>query len=462
MATTTEHGGTALPTSVFRGPHRATTVGLVIVVTLVAFEAMAIATAMPSAVRDLDGLAYYSWPFTAFLVTSVVGIVLCGDISDRVGAARPLLAGLAVFTAGLLIAGTAPVMAVFVLGRAIQGFGAGVVIVALYVVIAHAYEEDQRPKVFAAVSAAWVLPSVLGPAISGLISEHLNWRLVFLGLPPFILLGAVLLRSALRGLPHEAAPRGDARSRVLLAVGAALGVALLQYAGQDVRWLALVPAAAGAVLLAVSLPRLLPRGTLRLRRGLPAVVAFRGLLAGAFFGADAFIPLMLSEVHGFRPSLAGLPLTVAALGWTTGAWWQGRRATGERHQFIRAGFAFVALAVVGMAIIALPGVNGWLAAPVWILGGLGMGLAMPTISVLTMKYAPAGEQGFASSALQISDVLCGSVCIGVAGVLLVAVTGDGGTLSSAIVLANLLLATIAVAGALAARRARAAAGAASR
>jgi len=454
MATTTEQGGTGLPTSVFRGPQRATTIGLVIVVTLIAFEAMAIATAMPSAVRDLDGLAYYSWPFTAFLVASVVGIVLCGDISDRVGAARPLFAGLAVFTAGLLIAGTAPIMAVFVLGRAIQGLGAGLVIVALYVVIAHAYEEGQRPRVFAAVSAAWVLPSVLGPAVSGLISEHLDWRLVFLGLPPFILLGAALLRPALRGLPHHAAPRGDARSRVLLAVAAAVGVGLLQYAGQDLRWLALVPALAGAALLTVALPRLLPRGTLRLRRGLPAVVAFRGLLAGAFFGADAFIPLMLSEVHGFRPSLAGLPLTVAALGWTMGAWWQGRRTTRERHLFIRAGFTLVALAVVGMAIVALPGVNGWLAAPVWILGGLGMGLAMPTISVLTLKFAPPGEQGFASSALQICDVLCGGLCIGIAGVLLVAVTSGGGSLSSAIGLANLLLAGVAVVGALAAGRAR--------
>lgn len=453
MAAPTQQGEPALPTGVFRGPHRATTIGLVIVVTLIAFEAMAIATAMPSAVRDLDGLAYYSWPFTAFLVTSVIGIVLCGDVSDQIGAARPLLAGLAVFTAGLLIAGTARAMAVFVSGRAIQGFGAGVVIVALYVVIAHAYEEGQRPKVFAAVSAAWVLPSVLGPAVSGLVSEHLSWRLVFLGLPPFIVLGALLLAPALRGLPHDAAPRGDAGSRVLLAVAAAAGVALLQYSGQDLRWLSLAPAAGGAVLLALALPRLLPRGTLRLRRGLPAVVALRGLLAGAFFGADAFVPFMLSQVHGFRPSLAGLPLTVAALGWTAGSWWQGRRVTRERHRFVRAGFAAVAVAVVGLATVALPGVNGWLAAPVWILGGLGMGLAMSTISVLTLQFAPPGEQGFASSALQISDVLGGSVCIGLAGVLIVGVTGAGGRLSSALLLANLLLAGVAVAGALAAGRA---------
>ncbi|MGB9376241.1 MAG: MFS transporter [Mycobacteriales bacterium] len=450
---TTERPGRALPSSVFRGSHRATTVGLVISVTLIAFEAMAIATAMPSAVRDLNGLAYYSWPFTAFLVTSVVGIVLCGDVSDRVGAARPLLIGLAVFTAGLIIAGTAQIMAIFVLGRAIQGFGTGLVIVAIYVVIAHAYDEDQRPKVFAAISAAWVLPSVLGPAISGVISEHFTWRLVFLGLPPFIVLGVLLLRPALRGLPHHAAPRGDARSRVLLAVAAALGVAALQYAGQDVRWLSIAPAVAGVVLLVVALPRLLPTGTLRLRRGLPAVVAFRGLLAGAFFGADAFIPLMLSHVHGFRPSLAGLPLTVAALGWTAGAWWQGHRTPAQRHLFIRAGFALVATAVVGMGIVALPGVSGWLAAPVWIVGGLGMGLAMPTISVLTMKFAEPGEQGFASSALQISDVLFGGVCIGAAGVLMVAVTRNGASLSSAIVLVNLLLAVVAVAGALAAGRA---------
>ncbi|MEP6695730.1 MAG: MFS transporter [Pseudonocardiales bacterium] len=455
MTATVQHSGAAAPESVFRGAYRATTVGVVIVVTLVAFEAMAVATAMPFAVRDLHGLAYYSWPFTAFFVSSVVGIVTSGDTADRIGPTRPVIAGLVVFLAGLLVAGTAPGMAVFVAGRAVQGFGAGVVVVALYVMIGHAYHDAVRPKVFAAVSAAWVLPSVLGPALAGLVTEHLNWRWVFLGIAPLIVVGAALLVPTLRRLVPDPAGRPGAAARALWSAAAAAGILLLQYAGQRPRWVSLAMVAAGLALLAPALRRLLPAGTMRLRRGLPAVVAFRGMLGGAFFGAEAFLPLTLTTVHGFRPSQAGLPLTLTAVGWTAGSWWQGRQGSGERHRLIRTGFVAVALAVLGLAVVAQPAVNGWLAAPVWMAAGVGMGLAMSTISVLVLRFAPPGQQGFASSALQISDVLSASLCVGLGGVVLGLVARAGGSMSAGVVVVNGLLAAFAVTGAIFAGRARA-------
>jgi MFS family permease len=346
-------------------------------------------------------------------------------------------------------------MAVFVAGRAVQGFGAGLVIVAVYVVVAEAYAEDLRPQVFAALSAAWVLPSVLGPAISGLVTARLTWRLVFLGLPPFVVVGALFLLPTLRRLPVRAATRAGAHGRVVLAVAAALGVGALQIAGQHPRWLSAFPAVAGVVLLGVALPRLLPRGTARLAVGLPAVVGLRGLLAGAFFGADAFLPLTLTTVHGFHAETAGIPLTLSALGWSAGSWWQGRRERDDRRSLLRAGFVAVAVAVLGLAVVARPEFSGWVAAPIWVVGGVGMGLAMPTISVLTLKFAPPGEQGFASSALQISDVLGSSICIGFAGVLLTSFSRAGASMPTAIAVINVVLVLIALTGLIAAGRARA-------
>ncbi len=451
VTATAERSGSSPAPSVFRGRHRGTTIGVVIVVTLVAFEAMAVATAMPTAVRQLHGLAYYSWPFTAFFVSSVVGIVVSGDIADRTGPARPVIVGLG----GLLVAGTAPGMFLFVAGRAVQGLGAGVVVTALYVMIGQAYEDADRPKVFVALSAAWVLPSVLGPAAAGLITEHLTWRLVFLGLPPFIVVGALLLVPTLRRLVPQRAGRPGAVSRALWSVSAAAGILLLQYAGQHPHWAALGFAAGGLILLAPALRRLLPAGTLRLGVGLPAVVAFRGLLGGAFFGAEAFLPLTLTTVHGFGPAQAGLPLTLTALGWTAGSWWQGRKEAGERHRLIRAGFVVVAVAVLGLAVVAQPAVNGWVVAPVWMVAGVGMGLAMSTISVLVLRFAAPGQQGFASSALQISDVLSASICVGLAGVILGLVARGGRGMSAGVVVVNALLAMFAVTGAIFAGRARA-------
>ncbi|MGH3991945.1 MAG: MFS transporter, partial [Pseudonocardiaceae bacterium] len=168
---------------------RTTTAGLLLMVTMAAFEAMSVGTAMPTMVAELRGEALYSWPFTAFLAASVVGTVLSGRLSDTRGPRLPILGGPAVFGAGLVVAGAAPTMAVLLAGRVLQGLGAGMMIVAVYVLIALAYPERDRPAAFGAVSAAWVVPALVGPTIAGLVTEHASWRWVFLGLAPFVLLG---------------------------------------------------------------------------------------------------------------------------------------------------------------------------------------------------------------------------------------------------------------------------------
>src|SRR5436190_7075594 len=177
----------------FDRAHRLTTAGLLMLVTFIAFEAMAVGTAMPTAVADLHGLAWYAWPFSAFLVAQVVGMVVGGDVGDRRGARVALPWGVAAFAAGLLTAGLAGNMAVFVAGRAVQGLGGGVISVVLYVVAGSAYEPRLRPRLFGAISAAWVLPALIGPLIAGLLTTHASWRWVFLGLLPLIAVSLALV-----------------------------------------------------------------------------------------------------------------------------------------------------------------------------------------------------------------------------------------------------------------------------
>jgi MFS family permease len=458
-ATTVTEGRSRLP-----GELRGTTFGLALVITLIAFEAMAVATALPTAVRALHGLAAYGWSFTAFLVATVVGMVTSGEVSDRRGARRPLLLGLGLFSAGLLLAGAAPVMVVFVLGRAVQGFGSGLVIVAVYVVIGDLYAEQFRPRVFAYLSAAWVLPALIGPVLAGLVAQHLSWRLVFLGMPPLVLAGAVLLLPRLaagRGSGRQAGPAAEAeapagsRARWPFALATAAGVALLQNAGQHPSWLTLLGAAAGAVLLATGLRRLLPPGTVVVRRGVPAAVAFRGILAGSFFAVESLVPLTLAVVHGFSPAQAGAPLTVGALGWSAASWWQGRHPDLPRHRLLRGGFALVSAAAVGTAVVSLPGAPGWLAYPVWCLAGLGAGLTMPSTSVLLLALTPPPQRGVNSAALQIADAVTSAVCIGIGGVLVAAAERGAFSLSVAAGTVDLLMAGLAATGAVLAPRGRA-------
>lgn len=435
------------------GRYRTTSIGILLVITLIAFEAMAVATAMPRAVAALHGLAYYGWPFTAFLVTSVVGMVTGGDRCDRDGPRRPLLTGIAVFGAGLLVAGIAPTMAVFVLGRAVQGFGGGMIVVSVYVLIAEVYEERLRPRMFAALSAAWVLPSLVGPVLAGLLTQHLTWRLVFLMIAPFVVISLALILPALRRLPAQDRPPARA-GRWPIALVAAAGAAALQYAGQELRWWSLLPAVAGAAALVPSLRRLFPAGTFRLRVGLPSVVALRGLVAGAFFATDSYVPLTLTHVHGYGPTAAGAPLILGSVGWSAMSWWQGRHADTPRYLLVRAGFGMVAVAALAMTAIAVRHVPGWVSCPVWLVGGGGMGLVMPSLSILLLDFSPVAERGRNSSAMQIADMLTSALCIALGGALVAAAERSALSLPTAVTVIDLTMCAVALVGAVAAVRIR--------
>ncbi|MDQ1585638.1 MAG: hypothetical protein QOH80_1003 [Actinomycetota bacterium] len=437
------------------GPeHRALTIGILAVVSLVAFEAMAVATAMPVAVRDLHGLRFYAWGFSAFLTASLVGMVVSGEVSDRRGPLLPFVVAVTTFGIGLVLAGLATTMWLFVLGRAIQGFGGGLNIVALYVVVGRTYPDALRPRLFSAMSSAWVLPAIVGPAIAGAVADALSWRWVFLAVPPLIAPAVLLMLPHLTGL-GAATEGGSVRRRTLPAVAAAVGVALLQYAGQRRDVVSLWLVVGGLALLAPSLPRLLPRGTLRIRRGLPTTIAMRGVLAGAFFGAETFVPLMLIEERGMATALAGLTLTGGAVGWSAGSWYQGRPSTTlSRHRLIQAGTGLVAVGIAVTALGLWQALPALVAAVGWVVAGLGMGAAMSSVNVVMLGQSREAEQGFNSAALQVSDALGSIVLIGVAGAIFAGLHNDHGGNAPVFLFIYGLMAAVAVAGAVVAPRVR--------
>lgn len=422
-------------------------------VTIVAFESIAVATAMPTAVTELHGLAWYAWPFSAFLVASVLGMVVGGDLGDRRGPRPALIAGVGSFALGLLAGGLATDMAVFVAARAVQGVGGGIISVSLYVVAGRAYAPALRPRLFGAISAAWVLPALVGPVVSGLITAHASWRLVFLGLLPLVAFGLLLVLPAMRRLdvPSDVAPLSPARRWWALLAG--LGIAALQYAGQRLDALGIVIAVVGLGALAVGLRPLLPTGTVRVRRGLPAVVAARGLLAGAFFGMDALLPLALTRLHGYGPAAAGIPLTAGALGWATASQLQGRRPQASRVRLLQLGAVFLAVGIAATGAIVLPGVGGWPAYLSWGVAGLGMGFGMPAVGVLLLEQSPEHRRGADSAALNISDVTGSALCVGVVGVLIALTTAGVLPLRAAVATAVALLALVAATCAVLAPRA---------
>lgn len=438
------------PESVWRGKYRATTVGMLTLITIAAFEHLGVSTAMPSMMADLNGEALYAWPFTVFLVASVMATVLSGRFADRFGPGPALIVGPGLFAVGLLAAGLANTVPVLLAGRLLQGLGLGMQGVAIYVLVALVYPHRSRPAVFGLLAAAWVVPSLIGPTAAGLITEHVGWRWVFLGFIPFSLLGMLLLVPVTRKLPpteRDATAPPARRGLPLAAVAAAFGISALTWAAQHpsfgMLWLGL----AGLAALLPAMRTLMPRGTFAARPGLPATVLMRGVLAGAFFGVEAFVPLTLTAVHGFSPAMSGIPLTVGAIGWAGASHWQGRHPDLDRAVLIRVGLVAQAAALAAMALVAANWGLAWLVVPFWLVAGAAMGLAYPSISVLSLDYAAPHERGYVSSALQVNDMTFAAITVGLGGVML-ATFASAAAPSAAIVPLNLLLAGLALFGAL--------------
>ncbi|HMA47110.1 MAG TPA: MFS transporter, partial [Frankiaceae bacterium] len=214
----------ARPAGLWAPRWRALLAGLVLTITLVAFEALAVVTILPVVARDLDGLRLYGWVTSAFFLGTVVGIVVAGEQADRHGPAPPFVLGLALFAGGLAVSGLAPSMAVLVVGRGLQGLGAGAIPAIAYVSIGRTFPEALRPRVFAVLSTAWVVPGAVGPALSALVAEHAGWRPVFLGLLPLVGVAGALTARALRRIgPPERAAGGGRRLPAALRVSAGAG-----------------------------------------------------------------------------------------------------------------------------------------------------------------------------------------------------------------------------------------------
>lgn len=394
------------------------TIGACALVFLGAFESLAVTTVMPTVSAELDGERLYALAFAGPLATGVIGMVVAGNWADRRGPVEPLYTSVAVFVAGLLVAGLAPSMAVLVVGRFAQGLGSGGLMVALYVVVAKVYPRDLHPAIFAGFAAAWVIPSLIGPSVAGAVTELWSWHWVFLGVVVLVLVALLMVVPALRGLARS----GDAATPwafgrlgwSLLAALAVLGLNLLG----DVPGAGPALAAAAVVVALIAVRPLLPAGALRARRGLPSVILVRGLTAAAYFGAQIYIPYLLMDRYGLSPTIAGLSLTGGALAWSIAATVQGRMgARLDSVVAVRIGTALV-FAGVGVSLVATAlRAEAIVIVVAWIVAGAGMGLMSPRSSALTLGMSSTEDQGFNSAAMTVSDSFGSALALALTGVL---------------------------------------------
>ena len=423
------------------GPHRRRlTVGVVLVITFFAVEAMGVATALPVVERHLGDVWLYGWTFSAFMLATLVGSVMGGAAVDRLGPGRPLALAMALFAAGLVVCGAAPSMPVLVLGRAVQGAGAGVAGVVVNVVVGHGYPGALRPRMVAVTSSAWVLPSLVTPALAGVVAQSLDWRWVFLGVLPAVGVAAVVALppiAAVATTTHAHAPAAasagvpdadraapvSAWTALALAAGAGLFLAGL---GARQPALAFPLAAVGLAIAAPALRAALPRRGETGRATLLLAFVAGGAANLAFFGAEAFLPLTLTSIHHRVASVAGVVLTSASLSWTAGAWTQARLLPRIGARLVGGiGLALVALGVAGLFVLEAAATAWWEAYPAWALAGAGMGLAYSTVTVVVLGAGAPARRGANAAAMGVVFSLGVAVGTGVGGALLAGSVAGG-------------------------------------
>lgn len=399
------------------------TVSILLSLFLAAVEATVVSTAMPSIAAQLGGLHIYSWVFSIYFLASTVMTPIFGRLSDIHGRRPILLAGMVIFLAGSALSGLAQSMPQLIAFRGLQGVGGGALLPMAFVLIGDLYPLERRAKMQGLFSGVWALAGLAGPLLGGFLVDFVSWRWVFFVNLPFGLAAMALVRTHLVEPPnHRRSHELDLRGAFYLIAATGTLIFLLteglNLLAAPAAWLAAGVSLAGYALflreeLRVSEP-LLPLRLFRLR--LFSVATLHGFMAGlAMFGSTAFIPLFMQGVIGTSATQAGAALTPMIISWTVAS------TIGSRL-LLRLGLRLVvttgSLLVFGGAwLLAALGPHSGVVHPflAMTLMGLGMGATIPGFLIAVQSVVAREELGIATSALQFSRMIGGTLGVALMG-----------------------------------------------
>lgn len=405
--------------------------GLVLYMVAAGFEVVAVVVVMPTVAHELNAMSSYSSAIAITVACSIVGILLAGPWSDQKGPRGPIVVGALSMMTGLLTAGFAHTMALFLLGRAIQGLGVGLVNVSAYVIIGWELPQHLHARMFSLNAVAWILPALLGPAVAGLLVDSVGWRWAFWGVAPIFLIATIITLIGMRshgGAAEQNLTASEWRGRVIRALIIAVCIGALQPAGELVQEgklaLVVISVIAIMVVLVVAARRLVPPHTLTLGEGLPAVVASRLFLAGSYFAMESYIPLMGQSFRGLSPTQSGLLVASGSVTWGIASFLQARLPDNlNRTRVLTFGMACGTVGILATLTLASASIPLAIAVIGWGIAGFGIGIAYPLAGVMVLALSQPGKIGNNSSSLSMAEQLGTSTSLALGGVLFGALVG---------------------------------------
>ncbi|WP_341319084.1 MDR family MFS transporter [Paraburkholderia sp. IMGN_8] len=370
---------------------------------MVAIEATIVSTAMPQIVAQLGDLHLYSWVFSSFLLTQTAMTVVFGKLADLYGRKPVMLAGIAIFLLGSVLAGFAWSMPAMIVFRLIQGVGAGAIQPVTLTIVADLYPARERGKVQGYLASVWAISAVVGPMLGGFIIHDLSWAWIFWMNVPIGLASAAGFIAFLRESERHARPSIDFAGAALFMAAIAALMMSLTYAGNDDITKASI--AGGAFMLCVQIFAMQERRAtepmisfaLWSRRPIAACNGATLLSGMILMGATTFLPMYVQGVLHRSPVVAGLALTMMMVGWPAGATLAAKsfHRIGLRRILI-GGSAFVPLGAVLLLVLS-PGSSPLIAALGSLIIGFGMGTSSVSSLVLIQEIVEMNERGSATA-----------------------------------------------------------------
>lgn len=406
-----------------------TSIVLVGGVGLQAIEGFIGGTLFPSVVAEIGGLEMFSWQATLFIVASIIASVFAAMRPWGLGPRTTYLIAAVTFAIGSLVCGLAPDMPVMLIGRAVQGFGAGLLTAMGYLMVRLVYPQPLWPRAFAMISSVWGVATLIGPAIGGVFATFHAWRPAFILIAPLaLLLGLMALRSIPKAT-DEAPAQQTPILQILLLVGAVLAVSVASILTGSAMLPALLVGLAVLAIIALGVIdqhrdiRLLPAGSFVPGTMLSSLYAGMFLANVAIMG-DVFVPLFLQELHGLSPLVAGYMVALVALGWSSGSVTTAHWSAEKSRMNLVAGPILLTAANLALAAL-VPQVPDGSAGIAVLCGigialyflGFGVGICWPHLSGRVLANAPNGERDRTSAAISMVQLFSGGLGAAIAGVV---------------------------------------------